>query len=315
MPPPVLPVVFPVTLSSTDPSCATESARLLADRIIEVREQLAILLGLPLDTPIPGPISFGAGLLGTRNQDSRYLDNTHFWMDADQVMTRSTAPGFIVWDNPAPVANDIGLGGPLVNCRDQAAAFPANALIHLYWITDGTTLGSLSSLAPPFPGPGPVLPPAYVLGAYAGALLLDASGFLVVATIRGRWTQFNVARQIALPASTYGPGAVQVISAATCVPANATAMRVSLLLRCEWSTGTPNGYMDVQLFDGLADEVGTITTSAATVAFPKSSAGVFVAGNYGQTLQLTVPPNVTSGGNVTNSVTVKIIGFENPNCG
>jgi hypothetical protein len=315
VPPPALPVVFPVTLSSTDPSCATESARLLADRIIEVREQLAILLGLPLDTPIPGPISFGAGLLGTRNQDSRYLDNTHFFLDADQVMTRSPSPGFVVWDNPAPVANDIGLGGPLVNCRDQAAGFPANALVHFYWITNGSTLGSLSSLAPPFPGPGPVLPPGYVLGAYSGAMVLDASSFLVPANIRGRWTLFKAARQVPLPFQLYGPGALQVVSVATCVPANATALRVSVLLRSEWVAGTPTGYVDVLLFDGLTDEVGTVATAAPMVTFQKSASGVFEAGNYGQQLYLTVPPAVVSGGTVTNVVTVKLVAFENPNNG
>jgi hypothetical protein len=309
----VLPVVFPFSLSSQDPICSVESARKLSDRILELREMMALLLGLPLDTPITSALNFGAGLMGTRNQDSRYIDNTHFRLDADQVMTRSASPGFVVWDNPAAITNDIGLGGPLVNCRDQVAAFPINSKVHFYWITNGTILGSLSSLAPPYPAPGPVLPPGYFLGAYAGAMLLDASSFLVPGNIRGRWTVFKAARQVPTGASTFAPGALQSVSVASCVPSNAEAIRLQAHLAI--SGGTSAGIRQpLTMFDGLEDVVGTVQSSDNTNAINTNSdvVGVMEAPNYGQLLKITVPPAIAT---ETLAGDVKILGFSNPSLG
>lgn len=305
----VIPVVFPITLSSTDPVCATESARLLADRIVELREQMAKLLGLPLDTPITQALNFGAGLMGSRNQDSRYIDNTHFRLNADEVLTGSLAPGFIRWPNPGAITNDLGLGGPLPNTRDQAAAFPANSFVHLYWITNGTLLATLSSLAPPYPGPGPVLPPGYVLGAYAGATLLDASGFLVPSNIRGRWTQFKAARQVA-PATTYSTGALQSISVATAVPSNAELIRANVGVVKPTSGGAVNTIFTTTLYDGLEDELGTVVLEANGFAVQEMAvSGVLQGPQYGQVLKITVPPP-TAGASLV--ATVKVIAFQNP---
>ncbi len=306
---PVLPVTFPTTISSTDPVCATESARLLADRIREAKQQMALVLGLPLDTPITQALNFGAGLLGTRNCDCRYVDNTHLLMDADQVMTKSASPGFVVFDNPAAITNDIGLGGPTVNCRDQAAAFPINSFVHFYWIYNGTALGTLSSLAPPFPGPGPVLPTGYFLGAYAGAMLLDATGFLVPGNIRGRWTIYKAARQVFTLAT---PVTLQAVAVSSCVPANASMIRAQLALVITGPATSPQKI--ATLFDGLDDEVGSVSTAHqnATSSIPGAAIGVMDAPHYSQILKVTVPAPT---GTDVETVTVKVIGFENASGG
>jgi hypothetical protein len=315
MPPPVLPVIFPLTLSSADPACASESARLLADRIIEVREQFALLLGLPLDTPLTQALTIGGGLLGLRGCDARSVDNTHMSLDADQVMLRSASPGFVVVDNPTLVTNDLALGGPVVNGRDQVAVFPINSFVHFYWIYNGTVIGSLSSLAAPYPGPGPVLPTGYFLGAYVGATLLDASGFLVPSVIHGRWTIYRAARSV-YTSST--PGTLITVTCTSCVPSNAIAIRAQFLIEM---AGTPSGTFifsrTATLFDGLSNEVGSAAaTGVGGVSSGGATAGrgfvVVAAPQYGQILQLTHPSPLHA---ETNTSTVKIIGFENANNG
>ena len=306
---PVFPITFPFEIQSDEPDCATESARKLADRIREVHYWIALLFGLPLDTLITGPLNLGAGLLGTRNQDTRTVDNSHITLDADQVMTLAPTPGFVVHDSPSAISHDLGLSGPVANGRDQVASFPANSLVHYYWIYDGTTLATLASLAPPYPGPGPVLPTGYSLGAYAGALLLDGAGALVPATIRGRWTRFATARQVETGASIYGPGALQVLSVASCVPPSAEALRVQVTETVQGSTSQST--LTTTLFDGLAGEVGAVS-ARSNVSGDASATGVFEVPQYGQLLKLTVPP---VSGDAVPSAVVKVLGFRNPNNG
>lgn len=303
---PVLPVVFPFQLQSADPNCTTESARLLSDRIREVRQQYAVVLGLPLDTNITEALRLSDGIMGTVGQASRYVDTTHFLLSAAQVMTRQSRPGFHLHTNPADVTNDLGVAGPVVNGRDQAAAFTANVFVHLYWIYNDITLGSLSSLAPPFPGPGPVLPAGYARGAYAGAVLLDASANLVPATIRGRWTHYKALRQVAT-GTTYGSGTLQAISMASAVPVNAVTVRAQLECDITGALSLP-ATVTINLFDGLDGAMGNVIVGAES----QESAGVVMleGGNFSQTLKITVP-----GGNPTKQATVRIQGFENPNGG
>jgi hypothetical protein len=306
----VIPAVFPLVLSSTDPVCTTESARKLADRIVELREQMALLLGLPLDVAITQALNFGAGMLGTRNQNSQYVDNTHFLMLADEIMTASASPGFVIHRNHVAIANDLGLGGPLVNCRDQAAAFPINALVHYYWIYNGVTLGTLSSLAPPYPAPGPVLPPGYVLGAYAGAMLLDGAAVLVPANIRGRWTQFKAAR---LVGNNLVSGALQALSVASAVPANAEAVIAQITIKMAGGVPGGNQRLTVTLFDNLNDECGSASLAILSgVSAFNDATGVMEVPQYSQTIKVTVP---APSGAATISVDVKILAFRNSNLG
>jgi hypothetical protein len=308
MPAPVIPVVFPLILSSTDPVCAAESARLLADRIVELRQQMAKLLGLPLDIAITQALTIGAGLMGSRGLDCRFVDTTHLLMDADQVMTRSGSPGFVVHDNPLSISLDIGLGGPTVNGRDQAAAFAANAFVHCYWIYNGIALATLVSLAPPYPAPGPVLPTGYFLGAYAGAMLLDATALFVPANIRGRWTHFKAGRTVATPTSTYLVGTLQSISIASAVPPNAEAVRVELRVLKSGTSGA-NGTPAVTIFDGRESEVGSLSLQTGFIGSQFNVVqGGMVAQQHSQLLKITVP---AIGSDVLEAG-VKIMGFENP---
>lgn len=305
----VIPAVFPTTLSSTDPVCAAESARLLADRIVELRQQMALLLGLPLDTPISDPLNFGSGLMGTRRQRSRNTDTTHFRLDADQVMTMSPSPGFVVHTNPAAITNDINLAGPIINGRDQVGAFAANSFVHMYWIYNGTTLASLSSLAAPYPGPGPVLPSGYSLGAYAGAILLDGSSQIVNCRIQGRWTLFQAERQVA-PATTYTTGSLQSVSLSSCVPSNAESVRFGVNLGVVGSTLAANTYT-ARMFDGADDFAGQVTVVTDLDTGDGANYGVFHALQTSQILKITV----AAGGINTPTATVYVIGFENANVG
>lgn len=86
---------------------------------------------------------------------------------------------------------DIATAGPIVNGRDQAAAFANNSLVHIYRITDGVNIANcIASLSPPFAGPpvpaevtrnmstillGPTLPAGYTHWNYAGCVLMNGA--------------------------------------------------------------------------------------------------------------------------------------------
>jgi len=75
--------------------------------------------------------------------------------------------------NQGVVTNDIGLTGPAANGRDQAAAFGSAANVHFYFIWNGATVATLSSLAAP--SVGPTLPTGYTHWAYALSVVLGGA--------------------------------------------------------------------------------------------------------------------------------------------
>ncbi|HET9564995.1 MAG TPA: hypothetical protein VFP27_10965, partial [Mycobacterium sp.] len=85
--------------------------------------------------------------------------------------------------NPGTRTNNILTAGPAANGRDQAGAFSANSDIHLYYITNGSTLATVSSITAPTSGP--VLPGGYHSWAYIGAWRLNASTQFQQTVLRG----------------------------------------------------------------------------------------------------------------------------------
>ncbi len=105
-------------------------------------------------------------LFGSTGQDSFTATDTTFTLSANAVKVMSAAYDTVLRNSPANVTNNIGTAGPAANGRDQAAAFSSNNWIHFYWIWNGSTLASLSSLS----ATAPTLPSGYTHKCYAGAV-------------------------------------------------------------------------------------------------------------------------------------------------
>ncbi len=300
---PTLPVVFPFQLHSAQPDGNTESCRLLDERIIEVAQQVAKLLGYALDTNITGPLALNASLMGSVGSDCRWLSTTTFRLGAQKVITADANSHLKLHTNPANITNNIGTAGPTANGRDQAGAFAANSFVHFYWIYNPTssTLATLSSASGP--NPGPTLPAGYLLGAYAGAMRLDASVHLIAGNIRGRWTWYQS------PQSELVGGNATVSTAIDCsssVPPAAISMRgVSLLLSL--AGGGPET-VTATITDYLADVVSLQSIKLLALSY-NADQTTWVAPNYSQGLKYYL--SAADGG---TTLSVSILGFENPTC-
>lgn len=168
---------------------------------------------------IAATLANAAGTYGSRGQlslNNAVTPNTQFDLDADVVTLRNTSDETVVrFDPGAALTNDVTLAGPAANGRDQAGAFSADSWVHFYWIWNGTTLATLSSLAAP--PTGPTLPATYTHWAYAGAVRFNGSSQLVRTRIYGDWA-FYESGQAAL---TGGAATVETaISLTSLVPPN-----------------------------------------------------------------------------------------------
>lgn len=303
MPPsaPFLPVTFPFKLSTLEPDGDVESCRLLDERIVEIHYFLALLLGLTMDVNITGPINFGAALLGSTGQDSRWLNANQFQLSADSILVASGA-ALTRLDAPPTVTLDINTAGPVPNGRDQLAVFPANTFVHVYWIYNPTTatLASIASQTAPNLG-GPNLPGGYQLGAYAGALRIGAvANQFVRANIRGRWTTY-FEQQVVLVTHTPGTGLPMDFS--TTVPANATAFRINFVVQ-----GAIGGAIVTAILkDGAG---GTATVVTLDTNSNQISGFMAEVANYGTLLTYDLTP---ARAGLTFGTTC--IAFENPNGG
>jgi hypothetical protein len=87
-----------------------------------------------------------------------------------------------------PITNDITIAGPIVNGRDQVAAFADGTWIHFYYIWDGTTLATISSAS----ANGPTLPLTHTHWAYATSVfkLVVGSRLAYVSTF-GSWAYYD----------------------------------------------------------------------------------------------------------------------------
>lgn len=148
---------------------------------------------------------------------------TKYDVACDAVQLRNPITGQIeAFMNPGTRTADLLVAGPAVNGRDQAAVFSANSDVHLYYVTDGTTLGTTWSIAPPTIGPA--LPGGYTAWGYFGVYRLNASTQLIPTRTMGSWV-YPMAGQNVL---TSGPATVATaVSVATVVPASALSYTIN----------------------------------------------------------------------------------------
>jgi hypothetical protein len=136
----------------------------------------------------------GAGtylVRGAQGKNNTTTPNTQYDLDANKVQPFNPSDGsIVVRQNPSVLTNNILTAGPAAGGRDQAGAFSASSWIHFYWIWNGTTLSTISSLSAPTGAAGPTMPATYTHWAYAGAIRLDASNALISTYVLGSWVYY-----------------------------------------------------------------------------------------------------------------------------
>ena len=158
--------------------------------------------------------------------------NTTYNVTADYVILRNPSTGDVVAQKAtATRSNSILTSGPAADGRDQASAFTAPTWLHFYYIWNGSTLSTLSSLCAPSDingqcsaNTGPTLPTGYTHWAYIGAVRMATAGTLNGTYIRGQRAlpsaTASVANQMAITT------AESTVSMVNFVPPNAGAFTV-----------------------------------------------------------------------------------------
>jgi hypothetical protein len=167
---------------------------------------------------------------------------------------------------------DCGAAGPVLNGRDQAAAFTANQFLYFYTIdAPGQTTGGLVSTVPPTTSTGPTLPSGYTKWAFLFSARWSTNSVLIAQYVRGNLVTFQVAQGIA--STSLVQTAVQITTSAV-IPAPAIAPNVNMLGVLLEQSGTNNtlniqevstGNPLVSIFTP-ANGAGTATALMANVA-------------------------------------------------
>lgn len=245
---------------------------------------------------------------GLRAANNTATPTTKFDASADVVVLRNPTDGSLATrTSTGTVTNDITVAGPAANGRDQAGAFPASNYVHFYFIWNGTTLATVSSLtAPPT---GPTLPSGYTHWAYIGCVILTAGSAITPVTQRGSWVRYN-ARQ----ASLVGGSATTetAVAIATLIPSNALNFELSVVDLAASTNGS--GALDITLNLGVVTgsnmigrHFGVSGVAAGTSQF--TSPGSVVLPNVNQNYYYSVTVTTGTGPATTHNVT----GYEVPN--
>ena len=237
--------------------------------------------------------------------------NTKFDYSADAVVLRNTTTfQTAIVTNTGTLTNDTAVAGSAANGRDQAAAFGASQFIHFYFIWNGSTLSTLSSLtAPPT---GPALPTGYTHWAYAGAIYYNATPLLVKTRMRGAWMDYETAQSaLAIGAATVETA----VSLTTLVPPNALQMRLSItFISFRISNNTTGGNnLRPRAVTGaayVARHPIVARFPAATAATQQFPGGEAILPNIGQQFFYI---QTAAGGSDTPTTTIDVTGYSVPN--
>ncbi len=133
-------------------------------------------------------VSVGAtSVINARGVNNVGSPNSQYDMSADSVVLRNASNEIVVRNSTGTLTNNAGTAGPAANGRDQVGVFSVSTWIHYYFIWNGTTLATISSLS----ATAPTLPSGYTHYAYFGAMYITASNNLSQQTQRGSWVYYN----------------------------------------------------------------------------------------------------------------------------
>jgi hypothetical protein len=255
--------------------------------------------------------SFGARGIDCKNNAG--TPNTQFDLDADEILLRDASGNGVVRIAPgAALTNNTATAGPAANGRDQAGAFANSTWLHFYWIWDGATLATVSSIvAPPT---GPTLPTGYTHWAYAGADYKNSSGNLMAVRIKGSQVFYDTVQGVLNGGTATVSTAVDL---AAFIPPNALTVNfasVGLL-----TTGA-GGAAAENVLIGHVSPASSTFTAAYGVYVPvasQSQAGTlsFDMANVSRQL-FYLWSNISGAGNVSSrELFIQVRGFRVPNGG
>lgn len=116
------------------------------------------------------------------------VTGTAYQMNATKIVLANSLNEIVVVTPGGAVTNNTDTSGPVANGRDQSGAFANNSWIHFYWIWNGTTLATLSSLS----ATNPTLPSGYTHFAYAASVYKTGSGGFLAMRQRGSLMNYNI---------------------------------------------------------------------------------------------------------------------------
>ena len=140
--------------------------------------------------PTTGDVNFygSRGLVGVVNAVTPL---TKYDLSADAVILKNPVNNTVVRTAVTAITNDLGLAGPAANGRDIVGAFGVSSWVYLYFIWNGATLATVSSLtAPPT---GPVLPTGYTHWCFATAVRWNAVSNIIPMRTQGNETWYDLA--------------------------------------------------------------------------------------------------------------------------
>lgn len=206
--------------------------------------------------------------------------------------------------NQAVLTNDIGLTGPAVNGRDQSGAFAATSEVHFYYIWNGSTVATLSSLAAP--STGPTMPAGYTHWAYALSVKLTGTNLPQVRAF-GKRVSYVTAQSIGTPNATTS------FTYSTFVPtiAESFSWLGSMTINAD---GSGNAYANLGIDSGITNQ------GAISIAFSGLGAGGVTGPVYGRWTDMPNMPaqvfsvviGVTAGSGQNTSQL--IVDYTVPNC-
>ncbi|EEF26716.1 conserved hypothetical protein [Ricinus communis] len=132
-------------------------------------------------------------MMGLRGNVNASTPLTQFDLSADAcVAIDSSGRAYAQYGITTSTVN-LALAGPIVNGRDQSAAFTASTFVHIYRIYNPTsnTWGWIASAA--LPTVGPTLPTGYTAWAYSTTLNWNASSNIVPCFVEGAQVVYDLA--------------------------------------------------------------------------------------------------------------------------
>ncbi|MGE8630458.1 hypothetical protein [Achromobacter denitrificans] len=233
------------------------------------------------------------GTRGLRAQNNASTPNTQFDIAADMVALRDPSTGATKVFSPVEsVTANLLTAGPVVNGRDQAAAFPASSWIHFYLISNGSAVASIASLA--VPPTGPAMPAGYTMWAYVGAVRLSSGSALSDVRVCGDTVFYRVPTIVLTGTATTNTP----FSTGNLVPPNALEW-APMVENLALSASGAGAYALTLFIDSY--QVGLSGTGNASAAYSVSG-GLAWLPNNGQSAQYRL--NLMSGSGPTTTISV-----------
>jgi hypothetical protein len=254
-----------------------------------------------------GNILGGYGSRGQASVNNATTPNTQYDLKADVVILYKVSDQTtVVRHNPGTITNNVSTAGPAANGRDQGGVFPASSWIHFYWIWNGTSLATISSLTPP--PTGPILPSGYTHWSYAGAVFFNSSSQLVKTRIRGDLAEYE-GYQVAL--SNGAATTETAISLANFAPSNAVTGMLWMVAKIAHGSTNNDGTVTVRQVSGTDHIILTATTATGNSNirwFARTTVETAIVGQQILYLWSDATPSV-------KEFDVRVLGYRLPNGG